>query len=399
MNLLLDSALKATVILFAAWTASLALRRASADVRHIIWLMATLAVALLPAVAMLPAALSIPQSAIPAAVRIVVPAVAGSSQVGPKLPWLLIVWAAGASIMLLRLLAGIASAARITRSAKNIGGILYSDRAQTPMTWGFLRPVVILPSYAIEWTPEQRDLVIRHEHAHIARHDWLWQILASVTTAVFWFHPLMWLANIQLRREAEGAVDDCVLANGVAPSDYAGRLVDVARHLQTSRTTVAVIAAPAAVIPMIRKPELETRVRSILDPSRRRAAAGILMRCAVALAALALIFPIALTRQSVHAQGKVYKMSDGVTAPSIIRKVEPEYTPEAKADKIEGMVVLQMEIMIDGSAQNIRVTRSLDPGLDQSAVNAVSMWQFKPGMKDGQPVTVAATIEVNFHLL
>jgi TonB family protein len=140
-------------------------------------------------------------------------------------------------------------------------------------------------------------------------------------------------------------------------------------------------------------------VRSILDPSRRRAAAGILMRCAVALAALALIFPIALTRQSVHAQGKVYKMSDGVTAPSIIRKVEPEYTPEAKADKIEGMVVLQMEIMIDGSAQNIRVTRSLDPGLDQSAVNAVSMWQFKPGMKDGQPVTVAATIEVNFHLL
>jgi len=386
MNLLLDSALKATVILFAAWTAALALRRASADVRHIVWLMATLAVALLPA------ALSIPQSAIPAAVRIVVPVVAGGPQVGPKLPWLLIVWAAGASIMLLRLIAGIVSAARITRSAKNVGGILYSDRAATPMTWGFLRPVVILPCYAADWTPEERDLVIRHEHAHIARHDWLWQILASVTTAVFWFHPLMWLANIQLRREAEGAVDDCVLANGVAPSDYAGRLVDVARHLQTSREPVAVIA-------MIRKPELETRVRSILDPSRRRTAAGILIRCAVALAALALIFPIALTRQSVHAQGKVYKIGDGVNAPSVIRKVDPEYTPEAKADRIEGMVMLQVEIMIDGSAQNIRVKRSLDPGLDQNAVNAVSMWQFKPGMKDGQPVTVAATIEVNFHLL
>ena len=108
MNLLLDSALKATVILFAAWTAALALRRASADVRHIIWLMATLAVAILPM------ALSIPQSAIPAAVRIVVPVVAGNAQVAHKLPWLLIVWAAGASIMLLRLIAGIIAAERIT---------------------------------------------------------------------------------------------------------------------------------------------------------------------------------------------------------------------------------------------------------------------------------------------
>ena len=68
MNLLLDSALKATVILFAAWIATLALRRASADVRHAIWLIAMFALAIVPAV------LSIPQSAIPSAARIVAPA-------------------------------------------------------------------------------------------------------------------------------------------------------------------------------------------------------------------------------------------------------------------------------------------------------------------------------------
>src|SRR5580658_5131324 len=246
MNLLLDSALKATVILCAAWTAALALRRASADVRHLIWLMAMLAVAALPAV------LSIPGGALPEAARITVPAAvsafAHSPQVAHELPWMALLWGAGAMVMLARWLAGIAGAARITRSAKNIDGILYSERAAAPMTWGFLRPVVILPAYAKDWSAEERDVVLRHEHAHIARHDWLWQILASVTTAVFWFHPLMWLAKLQLRREAEGAVDDRVLSNGVAPSDYAGRLVDVARHLQTSRTTVAVIA-------MIRKPE------------------------------------------------------------------------------------------------------------------------------------------------
>jgi len=166
MNLLLDSALKATVILCAAWTASLALRRASAGVRHMVWLAAVLAVA------MVPLALSIPQSAIPTAARLVVPAamVSGSGAVARKLPWLLMIWAAGVSLVLARLIAGILAAARITRSAILQNGILYSDRATTPLTWGFLRPVVILPSYAIEWSDSERDVVLRHEQAHISRH-------------------------------------------------------------------------------------------------------------------------------------------------------------------------------------------------------------------------------------
>jgi beta-lactamase regulating signal transducer with metallopeptidase domain len=258
MNLLLDSALKATVILLVAWTASLALRRASADIRHTIWLMTMLAVALLPAI------LSIPQAAIPSAARIVVPAIAGSPQVAARrLPWLEMIWAAGAGIVLLRLLAGLIAAARITRSAHNVNGVLYTDRAATPLTWGFLRPVVILPAYSLDWTDAERDLVIRHERAHITRHDWLTQILATVTTAVFWFHPLVWLANFQLRREAESAVDDCVLADGTNPSDYAARLLDVARQLRN-------LPAPEAVIAMVRKPELEAKrasVRSSIPPA------------------------------------------------------------------------------------------------------------------------------------
>jgi TonB family protein len=386
MNLLLDSALKATLILFAAWTAALLLRRASSDVRHTIWLIAMFAVAMVPAV------LSIPQSAIPKTALIVVPALAASPRVAAQeLPWLKIVWAAGASLVLARLLAGLIAAARIKRSAKNIDGILYTDRAATPMTWGFFRPVVILPAYAINWSDAERDLVIRHERAHIARHDWLWQMLGSVTTAIFWFHPLVWLANFELRREAEGAVDDRVLSNGVAPSDYAGRLLDVARQLRS-------LAAPAAVIPMVRKPELETRVRSILDPTRPRASAGFLVRCAIVLGAVALILPIAVTRQRVYAQGKVYKIGDGVSQPKVIYKQEPQYTEEAKDEKIEGTVALQVVISTTGYAENIRVTRSLDPGLDANAITAVSNWQFKPAMKDGQPVPVFATIEVTFHL-
>ena len=387
MNLLLDSALKATLILCAAWTASLALRRASAGVRHMVWLAAVLAVA------MAPLALSIPRSAIPTAVRLVVPAamVSGTGVAARKLPWLLMNWAAGASLVLARLILGVMAAARITRSATLHNGILYSDRAGSPLTWGFLRPVVILPDYAMEWPDAERDVVLRHEQAHISRHDWLWQLLSMVTTAVFWFHPLMWLANFQLRREAECAVDDSILASGVEPSAYASRLLDVARRLSGS-------SVPAAAIAMVRKPELETRVQSILDPSRRRANAGILVRCAIALVAAALILPVAVTRQSVHAQGKVYKIGDGVSQPKILSKVEPQYTEEAKNAHIEGTVGLKVEITPAGNAENIVVSKSLDPGLDANAITAVSNWRFQPGMKDGQPVTVAAVIEVNFRL-
>jgi TonB family protein len=381
MNLLLDSALKSTIILFAAFAASLALRRASADVRHTIWLVATLAVAMLPAV------LSIPQGALPSAVRIVVPAaiptVAAATR---KLPWLMILWAAGASVVLSRLIAGLATAARITRSAKPIDGIRYSDRVQTPLTWGFFRPVVILPAYAEKWTAAERDLVIRHERAHITRHDWLWQVLSSLTTAVFWFHPLMWLARVQLSREAEGAADDLVLSNGATPADYASLLVQVARQITGP--------APAAVIPMVRKPELETRVASILDPARRRAAAGFIARCAIALAAVALFVPIAVA----HAQGKVYKMAPGMTQPKIIYREEPVYTDEARDQFIEGTVVIQGEVTPAGVAENLQVVKSLDAGLDANAKTAVSNWRFTPGTKDGKPVTVFVMIQVNFHL-
>jgi TonB family protein len=57
-----------------------------------------------------------------------------------------------------------------------------------------------------------------------------------------------------------------------------------------------------------------------------------------------------------------------------------------------------VEITARGTAENIHVVRSLDPGLDANAISAVSNWRFQPGMKDGEAVTVAATIEISFHL-
>jgi periplasmic protein TonB len=97
--------------------------------------------------------------------------------------------------------------------------------------------------------------------------------------------------------------------------------------------------------------------------------------------------------------GGAYKIGGGVSAPSVLFKVEPEYSEEARKAKWQGTVVLSLVVDENGKAQNLKVVRSLGLGLDQKAIEAVEKWRFKPGMKDGKSVPVIATIEVNFRLL
>ncbi|MGB9458475.1 MAG: energy transducer TonB [Bryobacteraceae bacterium] len=94
----------------------------------------------------------------------------------------------------------------------------------------------------------------------------------------------------------------------------------------------------------------------------------------------------------------VYRIGNGVTAPIVTFKFDPTYTRKARSKHVEGTVVLYLEVGPDGAAHNIMTIHALDPGLDQKAIEAVSQWKFRPGMKDGVPVTVAATVQVSFRL-
>ena len=94
----------------------------------------------------------------------------------------------------------------------------------------------------------------------------------------------------------------------------------------------------------------------------------------------------------------VYKVGGGVSAPVVIKYVSPEYSKEGRAARIQGRVVLNVEVDPSGKATNIRVTRTLGVGLDEKAIECVKKWKFKPGYKNGLPVTVAVTIEITFQL-
>jgi TonB family protein len=655
MSVFADCAWKATAILLAAGGLSILLRRASASVRHLVWASVLAAVLVIPVISAVMPRWTVtlwrdPAPALESAlIRADVVASHGTASVeaatrglnevhrsaGPgrtepgsrTVPWTAI-WMVGAACVLLQLAlsrVALASLGRKTKPAREslvslareirdeMGirkevRVLETAAATTPLTWGILRPVLLIPSVAADSGAERMRAILIHEMAHIARADYLWQTLGRLACAFYWFHPLVWLAQRETLWLREQAADDRVLNSGIPASDYAGCLVHLARSLAVPRMCGSLAIA--------RRSHLERRVRAILDPSVRRrvrsrlvvlagAVAAVVFTAAVAsvrpvgaqaaqtgvnlaemetgaaaaagayrfeeaadllrraaetrkaqfgansveyarsLAKLGALYgsldrwnamsecysiaaPIlegslgpsapelfepayfsALRAQSVQdsakaaslyqrameiqranqiagskaalalthlailrleasdfsqasqligealaavpqdspersvalaAQSRILnglgrsaetleahrraeevqaawirretsraatqthkmpalRVGEGVSRPIRIGQIEPEYSIEARINKFEGAVVLSIIIDKDGLPQDIQVTRPAGLGLDQKAVEAIRQWRFKPGEKDGQPVAVVATVEMNFRLL
>jgi TonB family protein len=98
-------------------------------------------------------------------------------------------------------------------------------------------------------------------------------------------------------------------------------------------------------------------------------------------------------------ENEIFQIAEGgITVPRIISRVEPSYTEEARTAKVGGSVVLFAEISRAGTVENVVVLHKLGKGLDESAVRAIKQWKFSPALKDGRPVAVMITIEMNFSL-
>jgi TonB family protein len=96
---------------------------------------------------------------------------------------------------------------------------------------------------------------------------------------------------------------------------------------------------------------------------------------------------------------EIYNVGGGVSAPRLIHKVEPEYTQEARDADYQGTVVLKLIITKEGVPDRIEVVQGLELGLTEKAIEALEQWRFQAAEKDGKPVNVRATVEINFRLL
>jgi TonB family protein len=90
---------------------------------------------------------------------------------------------------------------------------------------------------------------------------------------------------------------------------------------------------------------------------------------------------------------------NGVSDPTLIYSIEPEFSDEARKARYQGVVLVGLVVGADGLPKNLRILHALGMGLDEKAIEAVKQWRFEPGMKDGKPVATQAQVQLDFRLL
>ena len=139
---------------------------------------------------------------------------------------------------------------------------LYRSRQNIiPVTWGFWRPVILLPADCDSWSEQRRRSVLLHELAHIKRSDSVVQLVTRFACSVYWLHPLAWACLLKIRFERELACDDSVVNAGQPASEYANELVEIAQVYRTSGRLQTGVA-------MARSSKLKSRLESLFDSNR-----------------------------------------------------------------------------------------------------------------------------------
>jgi beta-lactamase regulating signal transducer with metallopeptidase domain len=329
--------LKATPLLLGAWLATALLRRASAATRHFVWVLAVAGVLALPVLAPVAPRVAVPVPASWATPLLEPPSTASGTEAEPtpaRTPATVAaaagttataetaataeatgsaglvtrVWAIGALLMTALLGISIWRTARVARRARPVANVAVLREARSlaarlgvrrpvrvlqaadeamPMTWGLVRPSVLVPASFGAWPPSRRQAVLVHELSHVRRWDWATQFAARVACALYWWNPLAWVAARRLREERELACDDLVLAQGTVAATYAGDLLEIARRFRATPATALVGVA------MARRSELADRLLAVLDAARPRRALARGPALSAVAAAAALFLPVA----------------------------------------------------------------------------------------------------------
>src|SRR6266487_1977269 len=249
--------------------------------------------------------------------------------------------------------------------------LLQANGPAMPMTWGIRRPAILLPA-------EGRRDVLLHELAHVKRHDFLIQLIARIACAVYWFHPLVWLAATRLREERERACDDHVLRAGATPSAYATHLLDIARGLRAARAT------SLASVAMARPAQLATRLIDVLDTRRSRDTLSVRSAVPAWIAAIAVVVPLAAAAPRIVEPPPGSSSIDTITrlpSPSFTQKRAVRH-PAAAVDTLRGCSGESQHSHTMTSIENDDVSISFTLGNCTVKLSSVGKFQFTNDFSD-----------------
>ena len=256
---------------------------------------------------------------------------------------------------------------------------LLSPSLASPVTFGFRRPVVAVPERFATLPASMQEAIACHELLHIRRRDWIVTVVEEGIRALLWFHPAVWhlISQVQLAREQ--TVDAEVVKFTRNRRQYLDALLAMAED------PPALDLAPATLF--LRKRHLRRRVALILKEakmSKRRLISFCAASSGLLLAAGWLTlhtFPLQAAPQE-HEPEKV------------LHSVAPEYPAEAREKRIEGAVVLELQIDTEGRVADARVL-SGPMELRNAALQAVLQWHYSP---KAMSLPASTQVTVDFKL-
>ncbi len=237
----------------------------------------------------------------------------------------------------------------ITRTIR----LLQSDKVNLPITWGLIRPKIMLPLEADEWSEEHKQFVFVHELAHVKRWDTMTQLLAQLSGAFHWFNPFVWIAQRQFLNEREHACDDYVLKQGSRASEYAGLLLDIAQSLPTGKFT------SLATVAMARRTQLEGRLLAILDPNLRRRTLTRLAAVLSTIGILTMVLPLSamkpMARERATSESPLLKQGSEMISSNDVNQVTIKDTEES--------LIVKEEISTDADGKKEEIPAELKRNL------------------------------------
>jgi TonB family protein len=258
--------------------------------------------------------------------------------------------------------------------------LLVSDAIASPVTFGALRPVVLLPAQFPELEPPVREAILSHELLHVRRRDWLFLMAEELVRAVLWFHPAIWwlLSEIGLAREQE--VDRQVVAGTRLREEYVDALLAIAG------AGTALDLAPASSF--LRKRHLKQRVVSILKEVRM-SKTRLFSSLAAALGIVAATGWIVTAAFPLSAAPDVVADSPGVAidigGAALMHRAPVVYPEGAREQGVQGTVVVQAQVDARGNVTDAQVLSGPEE-LRNAALQSVLRWHFAadPGARTRQ---------------
>lgn len=301
-----------------------------------------------------------------------------------------------------------------------------SDLAEVPFTFGFTKPVIVIPNF--NYQENQLRSILTHEVIHIRRGDFLLHCFEHVNLAVFGIHPLVWILAKEIRELREMTCDAIVLTDSLfKASEYANLLFEFARAKQEPKLSAALSMAvkESKVKERINQMRFYSRSAEDLNRIQRK---GFGMSIAIFVVMIGFVACTESAFKDVGADNAVSpnlteesaaeraeslqfepKMSDDETFIVVEKMPEPVggmksiydkviYPAEARKAGIEGRVVVQFVVDENGQVVDPQIIRGIGGGCDEAALAAVKGIEFTPGYQKGVPVRVQFQLPIVFRL-